>query len=96
MSIANFDIEGLTDSEVLESRKKFGSNILESRKKNHVLDAIKGLVKEPMVILLLVAATLYFFTGHTGDGLFLAGAILLVAAISLYQDAKTHNALEKL
>ncbi len=96
MSIANFDIQGLTDSEVLASRKKFGSNVLESKKKNHFLEAIKGLAKEPMVILLLVAATLYFFTGNTGDGIFLAAAILLVAAISLYQDAKTHNALEKL
>ncbi len=96
MAITNFDLKGLTDSEVLVSRKKFGSNILESKKKNHFLEAIKGLVKEPMVILLLVAATLYFFTGNTGDGLFLAAAIILVAAISLYQDAKTHNALEKL
>ncbi|MBK5212327.1 MAG: cation-translocating P-type ATPase [Flavobacteriaceae bacterium] len=96
MSITNFDINGLTDSEVLASRKRFGSNILESKKKNHFLEAIKGLAKEPMVILLLVAATLYFFTGNTGDGIFLAAAILLVAAISLYQDAKTHNALEKL
>jgi P-type Ca2+ transporter type 2C len=96
MSITNFNIKGLTDSEVLASRKKFGSNILESKKKNHFLEAIKGLAKEPMVILLLVAATLYFFTGNTGDGIFLAAAILLVAAISLYQDAKTHNALEKL
>lgn len=96
MPIANFDIQGLTDSEVLASRKKFGSNILESKKKNHFLEAIKGLAKEPMVILLLVAATLYFFIGNTGDGIFLAVAIILVAAISLYQDAKTHNALEKL
>jgi Ca2+-transporting ATPase len=96
MSIANFNLQGLNDSEVLTSRKKFGSNILESKKKNNFLEAIKGLVKEPMVILLLVAATLYFFTGNTGDGIFLAVAILLVAAISLYQDAKTHNALEKL
>ena len=96
MAIENFNIQGLTDSEVLASRKKFGSNILESKKKNHFIEALKGLVKEPMVILLLVAATLYFFTGNTGDGIFLAVAILLVAAISLYQDAKTHNALEKL
>ncbi|QQX75758.1 MULTISPECIES: cation-translocating P-type ATPase [Aequorivita] len=96
MVIENFNIQGLTDSEVLASRKKFGSNILESKKKNHFIEALKGLVKEPMVILLLVAATLYFFTGNTGDGIFLAVAILLVAAISLYQDAKTHNALEKL
>ncbi len=96
MSITSFDIQGLSDSEVLASRKKFGRNILESKNKNHFVEAIKGLVKEPMVILLLVAATLYFFTGNTGDGIFLAAAILLVAAISLYQDAKTHNALEKL
>ena len=96
MSITSFDIQGLSDSEVFASRKKFGRNILESKNKNHFVEAIKGLVKEPMVILLLVAATLYFFTGNTGDGIFLAAAILLVAAISLYQDAKTHNALEKL
>lgn len=96
MTIENFEIQGLTEPEVLASRKKYGSNILESKKKNHFFEAIKGLAKEPMVILLLVAATLYFFTGNTGDGIFLAAAILLVAAISLYQDAKTHNALEKL
>ena len=92
----NINIKGLTDAEVLDSRKKFGSNILQSKKKNHFVEAVKGLAKEPMVILLLVAATLYFFIGNTGDGIFLAAAILLVAAISLYQDAKTHNALEKL
>lgn len=96
MSISNFNIHGLTDSEVLASRKKFGSNILESKKKNHFFEAIKGLAKEPMVILLLVAAILYFFIGDIGDGIFLAAAIVLVATISLYQDAKTHNALEKL
>ena len=96
MSIENFNIEGLSDSEVLASRKKFGTNILESKKKNLYVEAILGLLKEPMVILLLVAATLYFFTGNTGDGIFLAVAIVLVAAISWYQDAKTHNALEKL
>ncbi|RMA58755.1 cation-translocating P-type ATPase [Ulvibacter antarcticus] len=96
MSIKNIAIQGLNQDEVLASRKKYGSNILKSKKKNHFLEAIKGLVKEPMVILLLVAATLYFFTGNTGDGIFLSAAILLVAAISLYQDAKTNNALEKL
>ncbi len=96
MAVENFDIQGLSDSEVLALREKFGSNILESKKRNPFFEAIKGLLKEPMVILLLVAATLYFFTGNTGDGIFLAAAILLVAAISLYQDAKTHDALEKL
>src|SRR5690606_40558746 len=35
-------------------------------------------------------------TGNTGDGIFMAAAIILVATISLYQNAKTHSALEKL
>lgn len=96
MAIENFDIQGLSDTEVLDSRKKFGTNILESKKKNPILEAIVALLKEPMVILLLVAAALYFFTGNTGDGIFLAVAIVLVGAISLYQDAKTHSAIEKL
>ncbi|MDP2688092.1 MAG: cation-translocating P-type ATPase [Aequorivita sp.] len=96
MAIKNFDIQGLSDLEVLDSRKKFGTNILESKKKNPILEAIVALLKEPMVILLLVAAALYFFTGNTGDGIFLAVAIVLVGAISLYQDAKTHSAIEKL
>lgn len=96
MAIENFDIQGLSELEVLAARKKFGTNILESKKKNPILEAIVALLKEPMVILLLVAAALYFFTGNTGDGIFLAVAIVLVGAISLYQDAKTHSAIEKL
>jgi Ca2+-transporting ATPase len=96
MSLENINIQGLTNQEVIASRDKYGPNILESKKKNKFFEVIKGLLKEPMVILLLVAATLYFFTGNTNDGIFLAAAILLVAAISLYQDAKTNNALEKL
>lgn len=96
MAIENFDIQGLSELEVLASQKKFGANILESKKRNPILAAIVALLKEPMVILLLVAAALYFFTGNTGDGIFLAVAIVLVGAISLYQDAKTHSAIEKL
>ena len=49
-----------------------------------------------MVIILLVASTIYFISGKTGDGLFLASAIVLVSTISLYQDSRSRNALEKL
>ena len=49
-----------------------------------------------MVILLLVASIIYFVSGQTGDALFLGAAIVLVATISLYQDSRSRNALEKL
>lgn len=49
-----------------------------------------------MTILLLVASGIYFVSGKIGDGFFLTSAIVLVAMISLYQDSRSRNALEKL
>ncbi|HYK77298.1 MAG TPA: cation-translocating P-type ATPase [Daejeonella sp.] len=96
MSANNFHIKGLTDKQVLESRKKYGRNALDYKKENAFIEAVKSLVKEPMVVLLLMASGIYFLSGATGDGVFMASAIVLVAAISLYQDSRSRNALEKL
>ena len=96
MSANNFNITGLTTEQVIEAREKYGSNKPDYKKENGFLTALKSLVKEPMVILLLVASILYFITGHTGDGIFMASAIVLVATISLYQDSRSRNALDKL
>lgn len=96
MPANNFNINGLTDQQVLEARKQFGFNRLDYKKKNGFVDAMKSLAKEPMVILLLVASSIYFISGNTGDGIFLASAIVLVSTISLYQDSRSRNALEKL
>lgn len=91
-----FNINGLTSAQVLEARKKHGLNLLDYKKQNGFLDALKSIAKEPMVILLLVASAVYFISGKTGDGIFLSSAIILVAGISLYQDSRSRNALEKL
>jgi len=96
MPANNFNINGLTDQQVLEARKQFGFNRLDYKKENGFLDAMKSLAKEPMVILLLIASSIYFVSGDTGDGIFLASAIVLVSTISLYQDSRSRNALEKL
>ncbi len=96
MPVKNFDIKGLTSEEVLRSREAHGKNTLEGKKALGLFDALKSLAKEPMVILLLVASAIYFISGSIGDGIFMAAAIVLVSAISLYQDGKSQNALEKL
>ena len=96
MANNSYNIEGLTDYQVIEAREKFGHNTLEYNKGNGFIDALKSLAKEPMVVLLLAASIIYFVSGKTGDGIFLSCAIVLVAAISLYQDTRSRNALEKL
>ena len=96
MSVDNFGIKGLTDEEVLASRKIHGINTLTYKTGSGFLDALKSIATEPMVILLLVASSIYFISGNFGDGIFLAAAIVLVGSISLYQDSRSRRALEKL
>jgi Ca2+-transporting ATPase len=92
----HFNIKGLTEEQVLSSRTQHGSNTLEYKKENAFWEAIKGFVKDPMVLMLLVASSIYFVSGKIGDGIFLACAIVLVSGISLYQNSRSRNALEKL
>ena len=92
----NFGIAGLNDDGVLASRTKSGTNQLIFKKENKFLEAIKSIAKEPMIIILLAASSIYFISGKIGDGLFMAMAILIVAAISLFQDSRSRNALAKL
>ena len=96
MAANNFNISGLSDEQVTAARATFGVNKLDYKKNNTFLDAILQMVKEPMMILLLVAAAIYFISGNVGDGIFMVAAILFQASISLYQDSRSKNALEKL
>ncbi len=96
MANNNSGIEGLTNAEVITSREKFGSNAITYKKEYWLFNAIKSLFTEPMVLLLLVAAIIYFVSGDTGDAIFMLFAILLVATISLYQDRRSRNALRDL
>ncbi|MCE9538897.1 MAG: HAD-IC family P-type ATPase [Bacteroidetes bacterium] len=96
MSASNFNIKGLTNEQVILAREKSGQNTLNYKQENSILDILKNLAKEPMIILLLVTALIYFVSGKIGDGIFLSSAILIVSAISLFQDSRSRNALQKL
>ncbi|MGN7787042.1 cation-translocating P-type ATPase [Niabella sp. 22666] len=96
MPANNFNISGLSDNEVLQSRKNHGANLLRYKKENVVFDNIKRFAAEPMVILLLAAAAIYYISGSIGDGIFLSVAVLFQVSISLFQYSRSKNALEKL
>lgn len=89
-------ITGLSNEEVISSRNKNGSNSLEHQEKNHFLMSLLEMVKEPMFLLLVAAASIYYISGDYGDGIFMTVAIFLVAAISLFQEARSRNAIESL
>jgi Ca2+-transporting ATPase len=90
------DIKGLTAEEILISRKESGENVVAQPEKSGFLTALINTLKEPMLILLLAAGILYLISGSTGEAIFMLSAIVLVSAISLYQDSRTRNALAAL
>lgn len=96
MSNTKLYTDGLTDAQVEASRIKYGQNISNLKKSNSYLGALLDMIKEPMIILLLTAATLYFISEKIADGIFLVAAVVLISLISLYQNARSHNALEQL
>lgn len=91
-----FPFTGLTQEQVIASRKKFGINKIESKSESSFWHAFKGAVTEPMFILLVAAAVIYFVLGEFSDAWFMLGAIILVSAISIYQDNRSRNALNAL
>ena len=48
----NFNINGLSQEQVLASREKYGKNAVDYQHKNAFWEALKGFLKDPMVILL--------------------------------------------
>jgi Ca2+-transporting ATPase len=91
-----FNIDGLTDERVTASRAQHGRNVLEADDKGFFWPALKAALTEPMVLLLLAASLIYFILGQWNEGLFMVGAILLLTAISLYQDSRSRTALSTL
>ncbi len=94
-AFSEYGIQGLSTEQVLEARVKYGINEV-FHEEHHVLTALKGILKDPMLVILLVAAMLYFISGKMGDGIFMTSAIFLVAGISLYQQSRSRNALSAL
>jgi P-type Ca2+ transporter type 2C len=96
MALNDNEIVGLTDTQVIAARKQYGTNAQEIQSKAGFWEALKNVVKEPMFILLVVASVIYFITGNISDGIFMASAIVLVSAISLFQDSRSRNAIAAL
>jgi Ca2+-transporting ATPase len=91
-----FPFRGLSDSEVADMRFKYGTNSSSAKESSTFWRALKGTVTEPMFLILVASTTVYFLMADIADGLFMFASIILVSAISIYQDSRSRKALEAL
>ena len=96
---ATFDPEhviGLSEEEASDVLKKEGYNELPFQKKQSLFSILFNVLKEPMLLLLLVAGLIYLFLGEVRDALILLVFVFVVVGITFNQERKTERALEAL
>ena len=87
---------GLTKEEVINSKEKYGVNKLEEKKKQPLILKMLSIFKEPMFLLLIIAASIYFIVGEYRDGIIMLIFVLAICLIEYIQETKTDKALEEL
>lgn len=87
---------GLSDAEAKILLGRVGPNILEKRRSRTATRIALETVREPMVLLLAMAAALYLMLGDLTEGLFLAAGGCLSVIISVAQQVRSEHALDAL
>lgn len=90
-----FPVSGLSTEEVNTIRD--GSNeLFQEKRTDPRLELIREIVTEPMFLILIVTAGVYFILQETTEAFFMIGAIAMISAISWYQSSRAQQALNAL
>ena len=89
-------LRGLTQKEAAARLEAEGPNELPSAKPRSLLAIAWGILREPMILLLVAAGVIYLILGEPRDSLVLLVSIFAILGIDLYQQTKTERALEAL
>ena len=97
MPVIDFDsVAGLTNKEAQEKLRNEGYNELPSQKQRSTFWIIFEVIHEPMFLLLVASGLIYFVLGDVSEGMMLMSFVLVIIAITVYQEQKTERALEAL
>lgn len=90
---------GLSSARAAQMQEQFGKNELVPQKKTSFFMKLMHIIAEPMFLLLIAAAAIYFFLGEPRDGaimlIFVAG-IIAIEAVQEWKTDRTLNALKDL
>jgi P-type Ca2+ transporter type 2C len=89
-------VGGLSDQEAATRLWAEGANELPSTKPRGLLALAWEVVREPMLLLLVIAGAIYLVLGELKDSVVLLVSIFVVLGIGLYQQRKTERALDAL
>lgn len=89
-------LKGLTTEEAKKIQEKLGKNQLEPEKKENFLNKTLHVIAEPMFLLLIIAAAIYFILGEPKNGAIMLIFVIGVIGIETIQEWKTDKTLKAL
>lgn len=87
---------GLSDSKVVESQKKYGANKLNDKKKKSGLQIFLEQFKDLLVIILIIAAIVSAITGDIESTIVILAVITMNAVLGMVQTLKAEKSLDNL
>ena len=96
MTVQATTISGITSLEAHRRQEKFGKNELIPKKKENFFIKVLHIICEPMFILLIAAAVIYFILGEPRDGAIMLVFVIGVISIDVIQEWKTDKTLKAL
>lgn len=90
------DYTGLKNNEVKILQDKYGFNELAPKKKVTLFHRIIGIFEEPMFLLLICTALIYFILGEPRDGIIMLVFVVFMSGINIAQEWKTDKTLQAL
>ena len=94
--MTNTPITGLTHEQAQVLQRKYGKNELTPQKKDSFLKKVIHIIAEPMFLLLLIAALIYFVLGEPRDGMIMLVFVVGIISIDVIQEWKTDKTLSAL
>ena len=89
-------VSGLSEREAAERLRAEGFNELPSTTRRSLWAIARGVMREPMFVLLVAGGVLYLVLGDVQEAMMLLAFVFVVMGITLYQERKTERALEAL
>ena len=92
----NTSLKGLTQTEAEDRERKIGPNVVAQEKERGWFMRLLIILRNPLVILLAVLASISFITGDPSSGSVMAGMLLLSVSLRFFQEAHASAAAAKL
>lgn len=92
----DLSMKGLTSEQAQKLLEQFGKNELDSGKKESFIKKVFHIICEPMFLLLLIAAVIYFILGEPRDGIIMLVFVVGIISIDVIQEWKTDKTLKAL